>query len=61
MPYTLRKVNNKPCYHVYNKKSRKTFSKCASKKNAIKQLRLLRAITYNKNFIPNRRRTQKRK
>lgn len=61
MPYTLRKVNKKPCYRVYNKKSRKTFSKCTSKKNATKQLRLLRAIIYNKDFVPNRRRTQKRK
>jgi len=61
MPYTLRKVKNKSCYRVYNKKSRKTFSKCTSKENATKQLRLLRAIVYNKKFVPNARRTRKRK
>ena len=61
MPYTIRKVKNKSCYRVYNKKSHKTFSKCSSKKNATKQLRLLRAIIYNKNFVPNARRTKKRR
>lgn len=51
MPYTIRKVKNKSCYRVYNKKSKKTFSKCSSKQNATKQLRLLRALQYNKKFI----------
>ena len=60
MPYTMRKVKNKNCYHVYNKKTRKTFSKCSSKQNATKQLKLLRAIIYNKNFVPNRIRSKKR-
>jgi hypothetical protein len=56
MPYKLRKVKNKSCYRVYKPKSkkgtRKVFSKCTSKNNATKQLRLLRALEYNKNFVP---------
>jgi hypothetical protein len=28
-------------------------AKCSTKKNATKQLRLLRAIIYNKDFVPN--------
>ena len=55
MPYALRKMNNKTCYRVYKQKSkkgsRKIFSKCATKANALKQLRLLRALQYNKNFV----------
>lgn len=50
MPYAMRKVNKKNCYRVSNKKSKKIFSKCATQKNAKKQLRLLRALAYNKNF-----------
>ena len=52
MPYTIRKVRGKPCFKLYNRKSKRVFSKCASKKNVTKQLRLLRAIEYNKNFVP---------
>jgi hypothetical protein len=56
MPYSIRKVNNKSCYRVYKPKSkkgsRKVFAKCATKKNAYKQLKLLRALQYNKNFVP---------
>ncbi len=52
MPYTIRKVSKKNCYRVSNKKSRKVFSRCTSKANATKQLRLLRAIQNNKNFVP---------
>ena len=59
MPYSLRKVRNKPCYRVTKPKSktgsRKVFSKCATRKNAFKQLRLLRALQYNKSFVPNKR------
>ena len=62
MPYSIRKVKNKTCYKVYKPKSkkgsRKVFSKCATKKNALKQLRLLRALQYNKNFVF-RKRTRK--
>lgn len=54
MPYSVRKVPNKKCYRVSNKKTKKVFAKCTSKKNAKRQLRLLRAIENNKNFIPNR-------
>ena len=50
MPYSIRKVANKPCYTVRNRKSKRAFSKCATKENAKKQLRLLRAITFNKSF-----------
>lgn len=63
MPYSLRKVRNKSCYRVYKPKSkrgsRKVFSKCSTRKNAVKQLRLLRAIQYNKTFIPINKRTRK--
>ena len=52
MPYKTRKVANKTCYRVYNSKTKKVFAKCATKTNAMKQLRLLRAIEYNKNFVP---------
>jgi len=52
MPYSIRKVAKKPCYRVYNKNNKKVFAKCATKKNAMKQLRLLRALQYNKDFVP---------
>ena len=62
MPYRLRKVSGKKCYRVLNKRSRKVFSKCTSKAKANKQLRLLRAIENNKNFVPysSIRRTRRR-
>lgn len=57
MPYVMRKVKNKTCYSVSKKTSKKTnrqskkvFSKCSTRKNAIKQMRLLRALEYNRNF-----------
>lgn len=59
MPYISRKVNNKNCYSVYNKKTKRKFSKCTTKKNATRQLRLLRALQFNKDFKPNSRRTRK--
>ncbi len=59
MPYKTRKVPNKNCYRVYNRKSKKVFSRCASKTNAMKQLRLLRAIEFNKNFVPNNKKNRK--
>jgi len=55
MPFKTRKVANKSCYRVYNAKTRRVFAKCATAENAQKQLRLLRAIENNKNFIPNGR------
>jgi len=51
----MRKVNKKNCYRVSNKKTKKVFAKCSSKKNATRQLRLLRAIENNKDFVPNGR------
>lgn len=61
MPYFSRKVRGKNCYRVSNKKKKHIFSKCTSKNNATKQLRLLRALQFNKKFKPNLRRTAKRK
>ena len=52
MPYISRKVRSKPCFRVYNKQNKRTFSKCATRKNATRQMRLLRALQYNKKFIP---------
>lgn len=54
MPYATRKVRGKNCFKVYNKKTKKVYSRCATKENAQKQIRLLRAIDNNKNFVPNR-------
>ena len=53
MPYRSRKVKGKSCYRVTNYKKKRVFSKCTTKENAIKQMRLLRAIQNNKNFVPN--------
>jgi hypothetical protein len=50
MPYSIRKVPGKKCYRIKNTANKRVFSKCSSRKNAIKQLRLLRAIQYNKTF-----------
>ena len=65
MPYIMRKVSGKKCYRVskkYTKKSkqnkrgtRKVFAKCATRENAVKQMRLLRALEYNKNFTYKKR------
>jgi len=52
MPYASRKVRGKSCLKVYNKKSKRIFSKCTTKENATKQIQLLRAIKYNKKFVP---------
>jgi hypothetical protein len=52
MPYTIRRSRkSKKCYQVVNTKTRRVFSKCSNKSNAKKQMRLLRAIQYNKNFV----------
>ena len=50
MPYYTRKVRNKPCYRVSNKKTKRVFAKCSTKKRANKQMRLLRALQYNPKF-----------
>ena len=62
MPYKTRKVRGKNCYRVFNRKSKRVFAKCASKENAIKQMRLLRAVENNKSFklrLRNTRRNRK--
>lgn len=62
MPYKTRKVRGKNCYRVFNRKSKRVFSKCTSKDNAIKQMRLLRAVENNKSFklrLINTRRNRK--
>jgi len=53
MPYTLRKVAKRNCYRVSNRKTKKVFAKCTSKRKAKKQLNLLRALLYNKKNITN--------
>jgi hypothetical protein len=52
MPYKTRKVKGKQCYKVYNKNNKRVFSKCTTTQKAKSQTRLLRALQYNKNFIP---------
>lgn len=64
MPYSIRKVKNKQCYTVKNNITKRAFSKCTTKENAKKQLRLLRAIAFNKSFklLPKgKRRSDKKK
>jgi len=51
MPYKTRKVRGKNCYKVYKPKDGRVFSKCTTKENAKKQMRLLRAIQFNKKFV----------
>ena len=61
MPYKIRKVNNKSCYRVTrrsskkSKQSRRVTAKCTTKSKAYRQVRLLNAIRYNKNFVPKTR------
>ena len=62
MPYKTRKVRGKNCYRVFNRKSKRVFAKCTSRKNADKQMRLLRAVENNKSFklrLRNTRRNRK--
>lgn len=62
MPYYSRKVRGKNCYKVSNKHTKKVFAKCTSKINAVKQMRLLRALQYNKQFTTySNRKTRKNK
>ena len=44
MHYQIRKVKNKKCFSVKNKKNGKIRAKCTTKKKAIKQVRLLYMI-----------------
>ena len=50
MPYTIRKVPNKRCYRVTNRKSKQIMAKCTSKDKAKKQVRLLLGIENNRTF-----------
>jgi hypothetical protein len=50
MPYSIRKVPGKKCYRIKNTANKRVFAKCSSRKNALKQLKLLRALQYNKTF-----------
>ena len=50
MPYYTRKVRNKPCYRVSNRKTKRVFAKCTTKTRANKQMRLLRALEVNPKF-----------
>jgi hypothetical protein len=52
MPYKIRKVTNKKCYRVSNKNSKRIFSKCTTMSRGKRQMKLLRAIQYNKGFRP---------
>ena len=52
MPYRTRKLRGKPCYRVFNKSNKRVFSKCTTRAKAQKQLRLLRALEFNKKFVP---------
>jgi hypothetical protein len=54
MPYKTIKVKGKyNCYRVINTQTKKAFSKCSTRKNANRQMKLLRALQFNKNFVPN--------
>ena len=56
MPYNVIKVKRKyNCYRVTNNRTNKIFSKCSTRKNAIRQSKLLRALLFNKSFVPNSR------
>ena len=59
MPFIMRKTRGKNCYTVRKRdpkaSGRRVFAKCTTRKNAEKQLRLLRAVTYNKTFKLQRR------
>lgn len=60
MPYTIRKVPRKSCFRVTNRKTKRVFARCTTKTRAQKQVRLLRAIENNRNFVPrNTRKKQK--
>jgi hypothetical protein len=54
MPYKTIKVKGKyNCFRVINSQTKRIFSKCSTRKNATRQMRLLRAIQFNKKFVPN--------
>lgn len=60
MPYKTRKVRGKNCYKVYKPTTRRVFAKCTTKEKANKQMRLLRAIRFNKRFVSLSNRTRRK-
>jgi len=50
MPYSIRKVPRKSCFRVSNRKTKRVFARCTSKRRAEKQVRLLRALENNRNL-----------
>lgn len=60
MPYSYRKVRNKDCFKVFNKKTKKVFAKCTTREKAQSQIRLLQAIENNSAFAAKVRNGQKR-
>lgn len=54
----MRKVRYRDCYSVKSKT--RTFAKCAEKNSAKNQLKLLRAMKWNKQFRPTKNRTGKK-
>ena len=66
-PYRMYYIRSRKCYTVRklkkkgnkNTKKKRIFSKCTTKENAIKQIRLLRALAYNPKFEYKRKATRK--
>ena len=48
MPIKMRKLPNKTLYRVYNKNTGKIHAKATTKKNAIKQIRLINMMEHKK-------------
>ena len=59
MPCVMRKVPKRRCYTVKNKNTKRVMAKCTSKKKAIKQMRLLRGLQFNKKFAQQVKATRK--
>lgn len=61
MPYERRRTSRmtaqgkRQCYYVRNKVTKRKFAKCTSLRKAKKQLKLLRAVMFNPDFVTNRR------
>mgnify|MGYP004032142851 CR=1 FL=1 len=56
----MRKIPKRRCYTVKNKKTKKVMAKCTSKVKATRQMRLLRALQFNKKFAKQIRTRKKR-
>ena len=55
MPYTIRKLPNKSCYRVTNRRTKRVYAKCTTTTRAKKQIRLLNAIEYGRGLLGRRR------